>query len=257
MDRGQEARHPADEWSDLDLILFVDHPWAFVDHPDWLSEIGEVWLRVLKVTGEGDPEWLVLFAEGLKVDFLFTTAVGSPLRQLAGPFFGTASRRGARMVVAKVLEDQPVHFSTQDDWQPPGPAEFMAEVQALWMTAYRVGVLLRRGELWRARMLMDSVLRQGLEKMITWHARAKYGAEYDTWHDGRFLMEWADPDVVAGLAALFAGYDLEASKRALLAHVGLYANLTGETASIWKYPIPVTPLSKVQDWIGVLTDSGA
>ncbi len=69
---GSRARHhhPADEWSDLDLILFTTSPAWYASHSDWLAELGEVWLYVLNHTGHGDPEWLVLFANGLKVDFV-------------------------------------------------------------------------------------------------------------------------------------------------------------------------------------------
>jgi aminoglycoside 6-adenylyltransferase len=34
--------HPSDQWSDLDLILFIPHPQADASQADWLEEIGEV-----------------------------------------------------------------------------------------------------------------------------------------------------------------------------------------------------------------------
>ena len=41
---GSRARadHPADEWSDLDLILFAVNPAIYVSDTDWLAAFGEV-----------------------------------------------------------------------------------------------------------------------------------------------------------------------------------------------------------------------
>ena len=54
---GSRARedHPADEWSDLDIILFTTNPTGYASHQDWLEQIDEVWLAVLNRTGRGDP----------------------------------------------------------------------------------------------------------------------------------------------------------------------------------------------------------
>ncbi len=251
---GSRARseRPGDEWSDLDLILFVQDPMDFAAQTDWLSAFGEVWLRVLNTTGHGDPEWLVLFEGGLKADFLLTPARDSVIEALTRPPFAAATHRGARILWARDAAQGAAPPPTQMSWQPPTPAAFAAAVDAVALDFYRAAVLLQRGELWRARWLTDVVLRQHLQQMILWQARAKYGAEYDTWHDGRFLEQWADPQVVTALPELFARYDPGESKRALLASVDLYARLSAETAQKWKYPNPLSGLDKVQEWVGVL-----
>src|SRR5512143_3928080 len=81
---GSRARttHAADEWSDLDLIIFTSDLPRFTASAGWLARIGDPWLAVPGRTGRGDPEWQALFPGGLKADFVFTTAP-NPARPLA------------------------------------------------------------------------------------------------------------------------------------------------------------------------------
>lgn len=55
-----------------------------------------------------------------------------------------------------------------------------------------------RNDLWVAKQ-RDTDCKQLLLQMIEWHAKAVHGSEYDTWHAGKFINEWADQDVVADL----------------------------------------------------------
>jgi aminoglycoside 6-adenylyltransferase len=98
---GSRARedHKADAWSDLDLMLFVTDQQRYVKDTSWLATFGEVWLRVLNFTGAGDPEWLVLYEGGMKVDFLLAPATGKLVDTLFGSFYAVAARRGVRIRV--------------------------------------------------------------------------------------------------------------------------------------------------------------
>src|SRR5690606_11553034 len=68
---GSRARSdpPPDEWSDLDLILFTSAISRFSADSSWLERFGEIWLAHLFTEGP-QPEWQVIYAGGLKVDFL-------------------------------------------------------------------------------------------------------------------------------------------------------------------------------------------
>ena len=65
---------------------------------------------------------------------------------------------------------------------------------------------------------LDAHVRQ----MIEWHARATHGWDYDTWYDGRFLHQWADPRTAAGLREADAHYDADDVRRALFATTDLF-----------------------------------
>jgi aminoglycoside 6-adenylyltransferase len=75
--------------------------------------------------------------------------------------------------------------------------------------------------------------------MTEWHARATNCWDYDTWHGGRFLEQWADPRIVARLRDTFAHYDEDDVWRTLLAMMNLFRWVAGETAvQLWSIHIP-------------------
>jgi len=202
---GSRARadHAADAWSDLDFIFFVTDLQEIAQDSSWLNTFGQVVLKVLQRTGAGDPEWLVLYGGGLKVDFVLAVAKRSFPEDLFGPRFGIVSRRGARILVDKE-NARPEQFSVEFAGQgKPEPAEFETALQLFWMTAHRAAAMIGRGDLWRARQIMDVALRRQLTQLLAWHAQARGGAGLDTWYDGRFMNDWVDPRALAALPQLF------------------------------------------------------
>ena len=134
---GSRARRepPPDDWSDLDLILFVTDPKSFVRDASWLGRFGVLWLYVLQEAGAGDPEWLVLYAGGHKVDFLLTTAVPQLAEALRGPVFGDVCRRGVRILLDKDGAGIAPVFDPSASQPIPEPAEFAKHTDAFWMSA--------------------------------------------------------------------------------------------------------------------------
>ncbi|MCB0233278.1 MAG: aminoglycoside 6-adenylyltransferase, partial [Anaerolineae bacterium] len=69
---GSRARtdHPADQWSDLDILVFVADVEPYVTHGGWAEQIAPVWLNFVERTPDGAAwERRVLYAGGLDVDF--------------------------------------------------------------------------------------------------------------------------------------------------------------------------------------------
>ncbi len=111
--------HPADEWSDLDLVLFTTTPAIYAVPATGLREIGEIWASVLNRTGRGDPEWRVMLAGGLKADFVFTLAAGATLSQMveASPYAGVYER-GVRVLFDKSPVQARVDFQRRPPTHP-------------------------------------------------------------------------------------------------------------------------------------------
>jgi aminoglycoside 6-adenylyltransferase len=248
---GSRARddHPADEWSDLDLMLFVTNPQVFAAHSDWLGEIGQVWIALYNVTGRGDPEWLALFEGGLKVDFVLLTATGS-LQELIdhSPYYFVL-RRGLRVLFDNENATTPPILPTSPPTPLPTAAEFLDAVNRVLMLATRVARILKHGERWPAKMLCDGELKRHMVTMLEWHARAFHGPEYDTWHGERFLDEWADPRALAALPATFGTYEREDLWRALSATLTLFRWLALETADQLGYAYPAQADQRVTTWL--------
>lgn len=242
-------KHTADRWSDLDLILFVSDAQSFTGDGTWLNRFGEIWLSLLQKAGSGIPEWLVIYGGGVKVDFLIAEANQSLSEALSGHPFGEVTRQGVRVLVNKG-EPEPYQALGQEiNLSLPQTETFEVVVKLFWLSAFRAASLIGRGDLWRARKIMDVTLRQLIVDMMAWHARAKKGPGLDTWHDGRYMEEWAYPWVVERLPALFVPFEIAASARALGEMIGLFTRMVEETAVQRQYPLPVGYQDRVRDWI--------
>ncbi len=246
---GSRARSdpPPDMWSDLDLILLVDDPDVYTAQADWLTEIGEVWLPVLDRTSLNDPEWLIWFDRGLKADFLLArVSPGMTLAQfVAGSPHQNVFRRGLRVLVDKTASPLPVLDPVTA--APPTETEFTSTVGKALLAATRTARLLRRSELWQAKQQCDAALKAHLLKMLEWHARALYSA--DTWYDGRYMAQWADPQTLEVLSGVFARYEEADIWRALFATLTLFRRLAQETAARLGYAYPTQADSRISAWL--------
>ncbi|WP_458190484.1 aminoglycoside 6-adenylyltransferase [Haladaptatus sp. NG-WS-4] len=242
---GSRARddRPADEWSDLDLLVVTTDPDRYLDGTDWLSALGTPILTFLESTATGDgTERRVLFAGGLDVDF-----VPIPMERLArmecdGPDPDEASTlaRGVRVVYDAGGIGEMVAGATPEsppEPEPPSSEEFRELVADFWYHAVWTAKKLRRGERLTAMGCVDGYLKHDcLLPMLQWHTRAR--TERDTWHGGRFLEEWADERVVNELQEAFAHYDADDLWRALFATMELFRWVAREAAKELKFEYP-------------------
>lgn len=242
---GSRARadHPADEWSDLDLLLFADDPAPYWEDGAWLRHLGSPLLSFVEPTSDRRTiERRVLFDSGCDVDI-----VPIPAEALRGmfadgipPYMADIVARGVRVLLDK---DGMLGILAQP--APPRPlppavtsAEFGNLVSDFWYHTVWVAKHLRRGELWYAKSGNDMYLKELLLRMLEWHARARGGQRTDTWMRGRFLEQWADRRAVAALPAVFARYDGEEVWLALLATMDLFRWVSLEAAEALGFASP-------------------
>ncbi len=242
---GSRARsdHPADEWSDLDILVFATDPESLIRESAWATDLAPHWLTFVERTGDGSAwERRTLYEGGLDVDVAVFPAEG--LTALDGDLPAAlvdVIRRGIRILVDKegVLSQvvtrplPPVGL-----YQQPSEAEFFNVVSDFWYHTLWSAKHLRRGELWWAKSGVDGALKSHLHRMLEWHARATRGADFDTWLRGRFLEEWADPRAVAALPRIFGRYDPADLAGALEATMELFRWLEDETCARWGYTVP-------------------
>jgi len=245
-----------DEWSDLDLIVFITEPAVYAQDEVWLSELGVVWLAHHNITFSGDAEWLTLFANGLKADFVLARASGSLQAMIDQSPYQAVLRRGLRVVLNKdgPKTDLTLPTPQSESPAPPTPAEFTALINHAWLTATRTARLLKRGELWQAKAQVDTVFKDRLLTMLEWHIQVKYGLERDTWYEGRYLKQWAEPDILAEIPATFARYQVDDLWRALSAGLTLFRRLATETAERLQYPYPTMADEHITSWLESIAD---
>jgi aminoglycoside 6-adenylyltransferase len=251
---GSRARsdHPADEWSDLDLVVFATSSTSYLDDAAWLSEFGDVLAAMSNSFGRHDREWIALYADGSKLDvaFLSIDPVTAPtLQAMLDAFpYPNVLQRGVRVLLDKTGTPTELHLPETVTPKSPTQAEFTALSQRLWLDAIRAAKFIRRKDLWRAKQLCDGEMKQHLLTLLEWQAAVRPGQQ-DIWYDGRFLNEWADPQAVADLPATFAAYEAADLQRALLATLSLFRRLAREVARQLGYSYPVEIDQYVHDQI--------
>jgi aminoglycoside 6-adenylyltransferase len=227
---GSRARtdHPADRWSDLDAVLFVDDPGALAADDAWVAEFGTPVLSFLEPTAIGvHVERRVLYEGGEDVDFPLVDA--SEWEALV-PEARIVLGRGFRVLHDELrLEERLRGLPSPPEPVLPDAAAFAQLASDFWYHALWAARKLRRGEVFVALECVDGHLKSRLAELMAWHARS-VDPSLDTWHGGRFLERWADPGALAALEGAYARYDLREVARALWATIDLFQGLTEETA---------------------------
>ena len=230
---GSRARseRPADELSDLDIVLFARSPERLLDDQQWVQELGDVAITFVEPTPVGGIlERRVLFTDGADVDFSVVPAeVLDDPDQLAGVAAETVGR-GARVLVDTdgALRSLLSRVPPRRRPEPPSQDDLTELVNDFWYHAVWAARKLRRGEVFTAKGCVDGYLKRVILRDLAWHARA--AGDTDTWHEGRFLEEWADPRALEQLRAAYGHYDRDDVRRALVATMELFSWLGPETA---------------------------
>lgn len=257
---GSQARsdHTADQWSDLDVLMFVSDVEPYIADGRWAERMAPVWLSFVEPTPDGRGwERRVLFAGGLDVDFAlvpdawFSTVVANEIP----PDMADVLRRGYRILIDKDGQlDKVAHRPLPEvpSFQPPAETAFLSVVHDFWYHSLWTIRHLRRGEVWWAKSGCDGRLKALLQQMLEWHAQATRGPGTDTWMRGRFLEEWADPRAVVQLRDAFAHYDAIDIARALLATMDIFRWLAIEVAESWGYPYPTQSEQKTVQLVELL-----
>jgi len=279
--------HPADEWSDIDLVLVAADPRAYLASTAWLAELGEVWFSYQEshIEGQEACERRVLFAGGQDVDFM-VYSIESARQGFAGTLVPEIAARGWRVLLDRdgILPVLPTATS-HGPAQPPSWEEFSEVVSDFWFHTVWTAKKLHRGELWTAKRCCDDYLKRLLLRMLEWQAQLRSlpshlkgevktngilgiggseaapntqnsdfyspveGDRVDTWFNGRFIEQWASPTALEKLRIAFAHYDEQDVWRALRVSMELFDEVAKETARRLGYDYPVENVDKVVRWV--------
>jgi aminoglycoside 6-adenylyltransferase len=250
---GAREDHPADQWSDIDLVMITTDPGKYLATLQWVDPIGEIWIP----TVERDPlgnvvEQRVLFTNGVDVDFIVLPAdridwyQHEPLSEII--------QAGLRVLVDKDHLLQLAHIAEFKEQKigPPSLEEFTEQVNDFWFHAVWTAKKLKRGEFWTAKNCCDVYMKSILLKMIAWHECALHGWDKETWYNGRFIESWAGEVVVERLRGVFAHYAEEDIWRALLDTMALFDQIGRETSRRMKFPYPGGEAYDISIWVASL-----
>ena len=259
---GSQSRldHPADEWADLDIMVVTTDPQLYISTTDWIEKIGNPILTYVEAPlGEDDMERRVLFEGMLGVDFAIIPYenVQQLLKDKISPknleFELELFNRGIRVLLDKdeiiaQLQKQISSIEISHTYQPT-ESEFLEVVSDFFHHAVLTAKHLQRGELWRTVTCLDCHMQALILRMIKWHAFVLHGSSYDTWFRGRFLEEWAHPRALKGLQSVFAHYNKDDIKHALLEAIAMFSWMAVEIAEKLSYAHPAKAEKQVIEWI--------
>lgn len=244
---GSRQDTPADEFSDLDLIIATTRPedWLCGDMPD---RLGDVRIAFTEPTLGGGTERRILYAGSLDVDLIVFTP-GQLKKAVLDGVAGWVMNRGYcvmhdEMGVSPLLAR---HVPPAAGFTPMGEAEFANVVNDFFFHAVWADKKLRRGEIWTAKMCIDAYLKRLLLRVLE---LARCG-ERDVWHDGRFLDRWAGEETTAALRRCFARYDAQEMASALRETVLLFIARGREAAKRQGYAWPARAEDAARTMLGL------
>lgn len=147
-----------DMFSDYDVELFVTELTRFLDD-DWLVQtFGEILVHwpAQPVNNEGWITRLVIFANGMRIDFQIST-VASLAELCATPALPDAYNNGYRVLLDKdrLTKELPAPSYTAYQVTPPSQVQYEARLQGFWWDITYVAKSLWRDELPFAKFMLD------------------------------------------------------------------------------------------------------
>ncbi|WP_086347568.1 aminoglycoside 6-adenylyltransferase [Candidatus Enterococcus clewellii] len=224
---GSQARkkHPADQWSDLDILIYTADPAYYLETSDFLQQFGEIWSSFATKTLGGDKERLTLFAGGFQVDLVVKTAQEYD-QQVASRQAPWLFKRGVQLIIDNTghAEELLPKEDILPEKLPLNEATLNEMNQMFWFVTMYISKQLLREDNWAAKA-RDMDYKNILLQLIEWYEQSLHGSAYDTWHGGRFMKVWVESDIYNELFGIFGHFDLADSWSALEQSIRLFIKL--------------------------------
>lgn len=238
---GSRARteRPADEYSDIDIILLVEDIEFFIQSDEWLNKLGKYHISFSEYTVANGKERRVFFDNAFDADFIFLQA-NEIDRIEKDNDLKTMISRSYRILFDKIGFDGALRRMVlpTESYLPLSESEFKNIVNNFWFHSIWAAKKVLRGELWVAKTCVDSYMKDILLKIIELYSHAVNGSTYDTWHCGRFIEQWAEPWVVEQFPNIYARYQADDILQALFETTELFRKLAIETSERLNYAYP-------------------
>lgn len=250
---GSQARQvkPADEYSDLDVVLYTVEGFEqkCEIYLQWLRDFAPVWM-IVEDHGEATKGWLILYQGGVKVDFS-VKSIGRLQRVIHEKRLRSEQERGYTILLDKDGIAAQLPAPTLFDpppYTPPTQAQFITCVEGFYYGTVYLAKQLVRGNLWKVKWA-DQIQQRMLLEMLEWHAHATHNKPVDTYSRGDFMRDWVSETTWQELHSVFAHFDAEDSWHALLASIHLFRRLMEETSAKLDYDYPRKMVEEVTDYV--------
>lgn len=245
---GSQSRQSncADEYSDIDVILFVSDIDFFINSDEWINFLGKYYISFVEKTISGGMERRVFFENAMDADFIFLQADDiNRIDELS-----EIVSRSYKILLDKTNFTDIIRRVAKSDkpFSIPSESEFQNLISEFWFHVIWATKKVMRGELWSAITCVDGHMKEMLLKMIEYYSHALHGVDYDTWHGGRFIEHWSEPWVVNEFQNIYAGYSNKDIMKAISATMNLFRKISVETADKCDYRYSVISDNYATEW---------
>lgn len=234
----------ADEYSDIDIVISCDTPEKLLYDNEWINRLGKPIYSFVEDTIAGEKERRLLFEGSLDADLIILTDENLK-KALSSHMIDEIMNRGYKLFFDRSgISDHLKGINTIDDkiYTPMPESDFANLVNDFLFHTVWAEKKINRGELWTAIMCINGYLKGKLLQIIEMYERAVNGNEYDTWHCGRMLEQWADEKITNELSGCFARYDAVDLHSALNSTKKLFIELAKVCAEKYGYTTGVSEI---------------
>ena len=204
-----------DEWSDLDVLLLVDHPQVFLQTDTWLAFLGEI---VCAIVEESNLDWMhltwavkrVLFADNRTIDFSIMPydRIDDVLglnAEIHAQGYQVIYAAHTSLVASKIeaalltVKEEPAKIPTEN--------ELRQTIDDLLFQLIYAAKKVKRNELWVAVSCINQRISSRLLQLIEFHTASMTEVSQRIRYEGRFLEQRTHPAMLKKLPECFAKYD--------------------------------------------------
>jgi len=251
---GSIAQKDSDQFSDLDINLFLTNPDSLLTNDNWISDIAPVWVYSPdKFDYEGKTLYsrLVIYEHGLKVDYSLMDLEIIP-KLLSNKHYDS----GYKVLVDKdnLFEEISQPSYSYSPPKKPTQEEFDFAVNEYWFEEYHVAKYLKRDDLWLVKY-RDWAIKLYLLKMMEWYMLAKNDWNYNVKWDGKQIKKWVDEEIYKKIFETFGHFDAQDGWKALDATNRLFGELSKRTAKLLGYSYKETVKKNLENFTSKIKNS--
>jgi aminoglycoside 6-adenylyltransferase len=271
--------HQGDKYSDIDLIIFTNDPFKYERSFTWIDEIYKsVSFHNGFEISKGTFVKRIFFENEVAVDITFLSSKSltaiyffALVKEKAHYFFKILGReklnaieklvlnftyflhRGFYLIVDKNNSEQKIKkVIDQCGYKTEYSRElndFETVVNRFWQNAYRMAYKIKRNELFTAKLEHETEMKEDLLNIILIYTKHINGNNYETWHRGKFIENWADPAIVEKIKWIYGENNIESSWKSLKSTIDLFTYISDLLFDDDKFKTINDPRSYFYKWI--------
>jgi aminoglycoside 6-adenylyltransferase len=203
--------HKPDLLSDYDILLTVTDVASFAADEEWLGHFGEVLLMQRPHSKAGRRAWLVVYHDGLRIDFTLSRLEAATVDAEADSLTVVLADKD-HLYPALPDPDERSHMPSR-----PSSEQFGATCNEFWWVLVYAAKGLWRRQLPYAKYNFDVVVRAELETLLGWYAASLHDWAINLGAAHKYLDAYLPHGLWSEYLQTFAGSDAEANWQALSA----------------------------------------